>query len=563
MHQQFKKMSLIGLILMIFTSVFGFANSPSAFYLMGYSAMPFYLFSALFFFIPFALMMAEMGSAYRREEGGIYSWMNHSVGPRFAFIGTFMWFASYVVWMVSTAAKIWVPLSTFLFGADKTQTWALASLTPTQTVGILAACWMGVVTFIAVKGINKIAKITAVGGIAVMGLNLVLLLVSGAILLLNGGHFAQPLNFTLSPNPGYQSGMAMLSFVVFAIFAYGGIEAVGGLVDKTDKPEKNFAKGIIIAAIVISVGYSLAIVLWGVSANWQQVLGARSTNLGNITYVLMTSLGTTLGQALHLTPESAALTGVWFARITGLSMFLAYTGAFFTLSYSPLKAIIQGTPKALWPSVMTRLNVNGMPAAAMWLQCLLVGVFIVLVSFGGDSASAFYNKLTLMANVSMTLPYLFLTIAFPFFKAKTHLDRPFVIFKKPFVDAAGDRRGAAGGDLRQYLHHYPTRHRQRGLEQYPVDGRWADLLLTAGAGDLRKLPSAHGVRRAGDGELKNLPGGAAGQGMVYRLPAVRRLVFPAEVMVLLLCLPSILSRRIWNGGNGISMPCSRKPARIS
>ncbi len=34
-----------------------------------------------------------------------------------------------------------------------------------------------------------------------------------------------------------------------------------------------------------------------------------------------------------------------------------------------------------------------------------------------------------MANVSMTLPYLFLTIAFPFFKAKAHLDRPFVIFK--------------------------------------------------------------------------------------------------------------------------------------
>ena len=72
MHQQLKKMSLIGLILMIFTSVFGFANSPSAFYLMGYSAMPFYLFRPLFF-IPFALMMAEMGSAYRREEGGIYS----------------------------------------------------------------------------------------------------------------------------------------------------------------------------------------------------------------------------------------------------------------------------------------------------------------------------------------------------------------------------------------------------------------------------------------------------------------------------------------------------------
>ncbi|ENU6924318.1 TPA: hypothetical protein OTP64_004030, partial [Escherichia coli] len=56
MPHTIKKMSLIGLILMIFTSVFGFANSPSAYYLMGYSAIPFYIFSALLFFIPFALM---------------------------------------------------------------------------------------------------------------------------------------------------------------------------------------------------------------------------------------------------------------------------------------------------------------------------------------------------------------------------------------------------------------------------------------------------------------------------------------------------------------------------
>ncbi|HIH6961283.1 TPA: amino acid permease, partial [Enterobacter hormaechei] len=194
MPHSLKKMTLTGLILMIFTSVFGFANSPSAFYLMGYSATPFYIVSALFFFIPFALMMAEMGSAYRKEEGGIYSWMNNSVGPRYAFIGTFMWFSSYVVWMVSTAAKVWVPFSTFLFGADKTQVWSLAGLSSTQVVGILAVCWMVVVTLVASKGINKIARITAVGGISVMCLNLVLLLVSIAILCLNGGHFAQEVN---------------------------------------------------------------------------------------------------------------------------------------------------------------------------------------------------------------------------------------------------------------------------------------------------------------------------------------------------------------------------------
>lgn len=199
--------------------------------------------------------------------------------------------------MVSTAAKIWVPFSTFVFGADMTQHWRIAGLEPTQVVGLLAVGWMILVTCVAARGINKIARITAVGGIAVMCLNLVLLLVSVAILLLNGGHFAQEINFTSSPNPGYHSGLAMLSFVVFAIFAYGGIEAVGGLVDKTEKPEKNFAKGIVFAAIVISIGYSLAIFLWGVSTNWQQILSNSAVNLGNITYILMSSLGTTLGNA--------------------------------------------------------------------------------------------------------------------------------------------------------------------------------------------------------------------------------------------------------------------------
>ena len=86
-------------------------------------------------------------------------------------------------------------------------------------------------------------------------------------------------------------------------------------------------------------------------------------------------------------------------------------------------------------------------------------------------------------------------------------------------------------------------------------------LLSANAAPAAAAASAGPARAVSI--LKSLPGAAAGQGMAYRLPAVRRLVFPAEVMVLLLCLPSILSSRIWNGGNGISMPCSRKPARIS
>ena len=93
------KLTLVALILMIFTSVFGFNNIPRAFFLMGYSAIPWYIFGAVCFFIPYAFMMAEFGASFKEEKGGIYVWMQKSVGRKFAFIGTFMWFASYIVWI--------------------------------------------------------------------------------------------------------------------------------------------------------------------------------------------------------------------------------------------------------------------------------------------------------------------------------------------------------------------------------------------------------------------------------------------------------------------------------
>ena len=52
MTKDTKKLTLVPLVLMIFTSVFGFANMPKAFFLMGYSAIPWYVISAILFFIP-------------------------------------------------------------------------------------------------------------------------------------------------------------------------------------------------------------------------------------------------------------------------------------------------------------------------------------------------------------------------------------------------------------------------------------------------------------------------------------------------------------------------------
>ena len=321
-----KKLTLVSLILMIFTSVFGFANMPRAFYLMGYAAIPWYVLSAILFFIPYAFMMAEYGSAFKKETGGIYSWMEKSVGPKYAFIGTFMWYASYIIWMVNVSSTIWVPLSNAIFGSDRTGSLSLLGLSSIQSLGILGCLWILLVTFIASKGVEKITKVTSVGGTAVALLNLVLLIGVLVVLASNGFQFKQPIlniarDFTTSPNPAYQTPLSILSFLTFAIFAFGGLEVLGGLVDQTENAERTFPKGLTISAIVIAVGYAIGIFACGMFTNWNDVLSLDTVNMANVAYVLMRNLGYELGMTFGMSQASAITLGLWVLDLLGFRCF--------------------------------------------------------------------------------------------------------------------------------------------------------------------------------------------------------------------------------------------------
>lgn len=433
MTENIKKLTLTSLILMIFTSVYGFANMPRAYYLMGYGAIPWYIIGAIAFFLPYAFMMAEYGAAFKTAKGGIYSWMSASINPKFAFVGTFMWYASYLIWQVNVSSSIWIPLSNALFGEDRTGALALGWLDSTKILGILGVLWIILVTFISSKGINWIKKVASIGGTAVTFLNILLIAGGFIVLALNKGNFAEPLRtaqrgFFTSPNPAYQTLPSIFSFLTYAIFAYGGIEAVGGLVDQTSNAEVTFPKGVAVAAIIISIGYSVGIFATGTFINWDQVLSADTVNRANVTYVVMQNLGYTFASACGSSTSTALMVGNIIARLTGLAMFLALTGAFFTLIYAPLKQIIEGTPKELWPGKLGHLT-NDMPINAMYVQAIIVCIIILFVSFGGKSASAFFNTLINMTNVAMTIPYMFLAIAFPYFKKKSSIEKPFEIYK--------------------------------------------------------------------------------------------------------------------------------------
>ncbi|MBM7617468.1 amino acid transporter [Weissella uvarum] len=431
-----KKIGLAALVLMIFSSIFGFGNGPVAFFQMGYASIIWYVLGALLFFLPTSMMYAEFGASYKDSKGGIYTWMEGALGKKTAFIATFIALASWVVWMISVAQKVWIPLSTMFFGHDTTQSWHLFGLTSPQTIGLLAIIFVLVVAFFVTRGMESISKISSVGGMFVMALNVLLLIVSVIVLIANHGQFAEPVtgkSFIIPENPAFQTPFQLISFALYAVFAYAGMEQMGGMMDDIEKPEKTYPRGVMIATMVITFGYALSILLWGVTSNWGHLASMKHVNLGNITYVLMNNLGVALGTSLGFTQATALTIGAWFARFAGLSMFMAYLGSFFVLTYSPLKSFILGSPKEVWPKSVVRLNKAGVPSVAVWIQAGLVVLFIFGIAFGGSDANQLYLILTNMGNVSSTLPYVFLIVAFPIFKKLNNVEHPIVFYKSMTV----------------------------------------------------------------------------------------------------------------------------------
>lgn len=132
-----KKIGLATLVMMIISSIYGFANTPRAFMQMGYASIIWYILAALVFFLPVSLMLAEYGSSFKEAKGGIYSWLEGSIGEKWAFVGTFIWLAAWIVWLVQTASSFCIPLSSVIFGKDTTSSWHLFGLSSVETLGVI------------------------------------------------------------------------------------------------------------------------------------------------------------------------------------------------------------------------------------------------------------------------------------------------------------------------------------------------------------------------------------------------------------------------------------------
>ena len=431
MSEPKKFLSVKHIVFMIIVQVLAFNNIPRCYYQMGYSAIPILILAALLFFVPYSFMMAEYGSALRDDAGGLYNWMERSLGTKFAFCGSLLNYAGTLVWfMLVVASSEWVYLSAMISGGDTTGAWSILGLTSAQTLGILGVVLTLVLTIIAVSGLENISKFFSVGGSLVMGLVGVLMVGGVLVLICNGGQFAQPLSaygFFHSPNESYQSTGGIISFFAFAILAYGGSEIFSSVTDQTKDAGRTIPKAMLFSAGFITVAYCLGIFVCGMFTNWAEFSG--QINMGNAAVIIMKNLGFTLASSFGASEAAALTISHWFARIVGLILFCSTTSCILECMYTSLKSTIQGTPKGLWPEWIQKVDPKtGTLKNALWGQCGIISVFVLAVAFGGKGIDEFFNLLLVMTTIANTIPYAFLSGAFPAFK-RLDLERPYVFYK--------------------------------------------------------------------------------------------------------------------------------------
>ena len=94
-NQNEKKILWYNLAFMAFSTVWGFGNVINGFSEYGgLKAIVSWVILFALYFIPYALMVGELGSAFKNEGGGVSSWIHQTIGPGMAYM------AGWTYWVV-------------------------------------------------------------------------------------------------------------------------------------------------------------------------------------------------------------------------------------------------------------------------------------------------------------------------------------------------------------------------------------------------------------------------------------------------------------------------------
>ena len=215
----------------------GLASSTS----IGYAWFTCWAILLLLFFVPYGLIVAELGSTWT-AEGGPYVWVHAGLGPRAA---------SMTAWLYWINLVYWIPSLYLVFAATFDAIFLGSGSLRLQTAIAFALVWLTVLIGVVRLQISK--WIPNVGALVKASIFLGLGLLGLASLVLG----RQPANeFQLGALvPRWDGTIAYLPVLVFNVL---GFELMSSAGDEMRNPQRDVPRAILLSGTAISLLYGLA-----------------------------------------------------------------------------------------------------------------------------------------------------------------------------------------------------------------------------------------------------------------------------------------------------------------
>lgn len=391
-----QNIGIFALVLLITGAIDSVRNLPST-ALFGSSLFFFFTLSALIFLIPVALVAAELASTFAEEEGGIYTWVKHAFGERFAFLTIWLQWINTIVWYPTILSFI-AGTCAYLINPE------LANHKGYLITVILTVFWS--LTLLGLKGLRTSALFAGLCAILGMILPILLIIILGFVWML-GQH---PLAIDLSPShllPHWRDSQSWVSLTAI-MTSFLGMELAAVHVRQVKRPQHNFPKAIFFSVILILITMlfgSLAIAI---------VLPPGQINLVD---GVMQAFSNFLG-VYHLSQ---------YIPLVVILLLLGSLGSMINWIISPAKGLLLAASHGFLPPFLYQLNRHGVASRILIIQAcivtLLCGCFLLF-----PKINAFYWLFTSLSTELYVLMYtLMFLAAFRLKFSHSHLPRVFKI----------------------------------------------------------------------------------------------------------------------------------------
>ncbi|MGP1437526.1 MAG: APC family permease [Treponema sp.] len=350
------------------------------------------------YFIPYSLMVGELGSTFKEAGGGVSSWINGTIGKKIAYYAGWTYWVVHMPYISQKPSRLLISLSWLVFQDRRISDVNIHLLTIAALVVFL------IILYLSTRGVSFIKKIATIAGSSMFIMSLLYILMALSAPHITGAKVIQT-NWTLSSFlPTFDvKFFTSLSILVFAV---GGCEKISPYVNKMKNPSKDFPRGMISLVIMVCVTAILGTFALSLMFDTNNIPKDLMTN-GS--YYAFERLGEYYG------------IGNVFMILYALADFAGQISIMVISIDAPLRILLESTSDEFIPKALFKKNKHGSYINGHILIGIIVSILIIIPIFGIKEVDELVRWLVKLNSVCMPLRYLWVFVAY--MALKKHIDK--------------------------------------------------------------------------------------------------------------------------------------------